>query len=64
MDSRWITVVGVVDDVSDTRAGQPADGILYLPYAQFNPEIVPVALMIRGSGELANLIAPLRQAIL
>jgi putative ABC transport system permease protein len=64
VDPRWITIVGVVDDVSDIRVGQPADGILYVPYAQFNPEIAPVALMVRSDRDVATLTASVRRAIL
>jgi putative ABC transport system permease protein len=64
VDPRWITIVGVVNDVSDIRVGQPADGILYMPYAQFNPDIAPVALMVRSGGDLDALSTPVRRAIL
>ncbi|HEY7499169.1 MAG TPA: ABC transporter permease [Vicinamibacterales bacterium] len=64
VDPRWITIVGVADDVSDIRVGQPPDGILYMPYAQFNPDIAPVALMVRGDGDPDALAAPVRRAIL
>lgn len=64
VDPRWITIVGVADDVSDIRVGQPPDGILYVPYAQFNPEIAPIALMVRSDGDVAALTTPVRRAIL
>jgi putative ABC transport system permease protein len=47
LDTRWMTVVGVVDDVADIRVGQAAEPIVYTAYAQFNVEVTPVALILR-----------------
>jgi putative ABC transport system permease protein len=58
-----ITVVGVVDDVSDVSVTQAPEPTLYLPWAQNNNFNVPVAFVIRAGVDPA-LIAPAVRGVL
>jgi putative ABC transport system permease protein len=59
----WMTVVGMVKDVKEDltnfRINRP---VWYVPYAQFENEF-PVNLVIRTSGDPANLASAVRDAI-
>ncbi len=58
-----ITIVGVVDDVSDVTAAEPADSAFYVPWAQNNNFGVPVAFVVRTGVEPSSLIPALREAL-
>jgi putative ABC transport system permease protein len=58
-----ITVVGVVDDVSDVSVTQAPEPTLYLPWAQNNNANVPVAFVIR-SGPDPVAVAPAVRGVL
>lgn len=58
-----ITVIGVVDDVSDVSVTQAPEPTLYLPWAQNNNFNVPVAFVIRTGVDPAS-IAPAVRGVL
>jgi putative ABC transport system permease protein len=58
-----VTIVGVVDDVSDVTVTQQSDATLYLPWAQNNNFGVPVAFVIRTSVDPASLLPAVRNAL-
>ena len=58
-----LTIVGIVDDVSDVTAGQEAGATVYLPWAQNNNVGVPVAFVIRTAVEPSSLIGSVRQTL-
>jgi putative ABC transport system permease protein len=60
---RWTTVVGVVEDVSDVGLGQMPEATLYVPYAQANNAVAPIALVVRTSGPPLASVAAVRAAI-
>ncbi len=53
-----LTVVGVVDDVSDVSVTEAPEPTLYLPWAQNNNSNTPVAFVIRTAVDPAS-VAPL-----
>jgi predicted permease len=60
-ESVWRTVVGVVADIRNDDADQPALPYLYVPLAQ--EPIRTVSLALRAANDPAGLAEPLRQAI-
>jgi predicted permease len=58
-----LTIVGVVDDVSDVTATQTADATLYVAWAQNNNFGVPVAFVIRAAVDPASLLPGVREAV-
>ncbi len=58
-----VTIVGVVDDVSDVTVTEPAEPTLYLNWAQNNNFGVPVAFVIRTAVEPTSLIPAVREAV-
>ena len=54
-------VVGVVGDVQYAGLGAPADGAVYLPYAQRAFQVM--YLVVRTAGDPAGMAAPVRRAI-
>jgi putative ABC transport system permease protein len=58
-----LTIVGVVDDVSDVTVTAPPEPTLYLPWAQNNNFGVPVAFVIRTAVDPESLIPAVRAAL-
>ena len=58
-----MTVVGVVDDVSDVDLLQPAQPTLYAAWTQTANVAFPMGLILKTSGEPEALAQPLRAAI-
>jgi putative ABC transport system permease protein len=58
-----LTVVGVVDDVSDVSVTEAPEPTLYLPWAQNNNSNIPVAFVIRTAVDPAS-VAPLVRGVL
>jgi hypothetical protein len=62
--SPWITVIGVVGDVSDGGFGQAPLETLYAAYAQQNNTNAPATLVVRRAGDSAAVVAGIRAAVL
>jgi ABC-type antimicrobial peptide transport system permease subunit len=60
---RWLTVVGVVGDVSDVSLGQPPAPTVYVSFDQNNVAITPVSLVIRTQGDPLSFVGPVRAAV-
>jgi putative ABC transport system permease protein len=58
-----LTIVGVVDDVSDVTVTEPPEPTLYLPWAQNNNSGVPVAFVIRTAADPVSLAPAVREAL-
>ena len=58
-----LTIVGVVDDVSDVSVTQSPVPLLYLPWAQNNNSSVPIAFVIRSSVDPASLLPQVREVV-
>jgi putative ABC transport system permease protein len=58
-----VTVVGVVDDVSDVTVTEQAEPTFYVPWAQNNNFGVPVAFVIRTAVEPSSLVPAVRQTL-
>jgi putative ABC transport system permease protein len=58
-----VTIVGVVDDVSDVTVTEPPEPTLYLPWAQSNNFGVPVAFVIKTAVDPESLIPAVRAAL-
>ena len=58
-----LTIVGVVDDVSDVSVTQRRSRLLYLPWAQNNNSGVPIAFVIRTPVDPASLLPPVREVV-
>ena len=58
-----LTIVGVVDDVSDVSVTEPAEATLYLPWAQNNNSGMPVAFVIRTAVDPASLVPAVRDSV-
>jgi putative ABC transport system permease protein len=56
-----MTVVGVVDDVSDVRTTEAPEPTLYLPFMQSNNPNTPIAFVIRTSVDPVSLVPAVRQ---
>jgi putative ABC transport system permease protein len=54
---RWVTVVGVVGDVSDVGFSEPPAPTIYITFNQNNVAITPVSLVIRTSRTAADPLA-------
>jgi putative ABC transport system permease protein len=61
---RWLTVVGVVGDVSDVGFSQPPAPTVYITFDQNNVAITPVSLVVRTRGEPLALARAVRDAVL
>ena len=61
--SAWMTVVGVVDDVSDVDLLQPAGPTVYAAWTQTANVAFPMALLLRTTGAPEALAPQLRAAI-
>ena len=59
----WMTVVGVVDEVSDVDLLQPPEPTLYAAWTQTANVAFPMALVLRSAGEPEALAPALRAAI-
>jgi putative ABC transport system permease protein len=59
----WMTIVGVVDEVSDVDLLQPPEPTLYAAWTQTANVAFPMALVLRTSGEPDALAPLLRAAI-
>ena len=59
----WITVVGVVDDVSDVGLGQAPEGTVYIAFAQNNNPTVPIGLVVRTAPDPLALVQAVRAAV-
>jgi putative ABC transport system permease protein len=60
---RWLTVIGVVDDVSDVGFTQPPGATIYIPFSQNNVAITPVSLVLRTDGDPLRLANAVRTAV-
>jgi putative ABC transport system permease protein len=58
----WLTVVGVVDDVSDVGLQQAPEGTIYTAYAQGSVAAAPVAFVARTRGEPLAAVGAVRAA--
>jgi predicted permease len=58
-----VTIVGVVDDVSDVTAAGQAGPTLYLPWSQSNNFGVPVAFVIRTAVAPSSLVPAVRETL-
>jgi ABC-type antimicrobial peptide transport system permease subunit len=58
-----VTIVGVVDDVSDVTVTAQPEATLYLPWAQNSNSGVPVAFVIRTAVDPASLAPAVREAV-
>ena len=61
---RWLTVIGVVGEVSDVGFSQPPAPTIYISFDQNNVAITPVSLVIRTAGEPLAMTAAVRAAVL
>jgi putative ABC transport system permease protein len=61
---RWLTVIGVVDDVTDAGFSQPPAATVYISFYQNNVAITPVSLVIRTSREPLGMTRDVRAAVL
>jgi putative ABC transport system permease protein len=61
---RWLTVIGVVDDVSDVGFSQPPGPTVYIAFSQNNVAITPVSLVLRTNGDPLSLASAVRAAVL
>ena len=59
----WLTVIGVVDDVSDVGLQQAPEGTIYTAYAQGSVNAAPVAFVIRTKGDPLGAVASVRAAV-
>jgi hypothetical protein len=59
----WMTVVGVVDDVSDVDLLQPPSPTLYAAWTQTANVAFPMGLVLRTPGDPEALAQPLRAAV-
>jgi predicted permease len=62
--TRWLTIVGVAPEVQYEEFGeQTSQSVLhvYVPYAHVAPRVM--ALLVRGPGPAAALVAPIRRAM-
>ncbi|HXI30642.1 MAG TPA: FtsX-like permease family protein, partial [Vicinamibacterales bacterium] len=59
----WMTVVGVVDDVSDVDLLQPPSPTLYAAWTQTANVAFPMGLVLRTAGDPEALAQPLRAAV-
>ena len=57
------TIVGVVDDARDVSLTQAPEPTLYLPWAQNNNTVNPVALVIRTNLEPTSIVPAVREAL-
>ena len=60
---RWLTVVGVVGDVSDVGFSQPPAPTVYISFDQNNVAITPVSLVVRTKGDPLALVPSVRAAV-
>lgn len=58
-----VTIVGVVDDVSDVTVTEPAEPTFYVAWAQNNAPGVPIAFVIRTAVDPASLLPSVREAV-
>ena len=58
-----VTIVGVVDDVSDVSVTQSPEPLLYLPWAQNNNSGVPIAFVIKTTVDPASLLPQVREVV-
>jgi putative ABC transport system permease protein len=59
----WMTVIGVVDDVSDVDLLQPPEPTVYAAWSQTANVAFPMGLVLRTSGEPEALAPALREAV-
>ncbi len=61
--TKWLTVVGVVGDVSDVDLLQPPEPTLYAPWAQTSNTNFPIALVIRTAGNSLDVASAVRSVV-
>ena len=59
----WVTIVGIVEDVSDVGFGQPQVATLYIPWGQNNVATAPVGLVIRTASDPVAITSGVRAAV-
>jgi len=60
---QWLTIVGVVDDVSDVGLGQAPEGTFYMAYAQNNAAAAPIGMVVRTQSDPLTMVAAVRAAV-
>ena len=60
---RFLTVVGVVGDVSDVGFSQPPEPTVYVSFDQNNVAVTPVSLVVRTKGDPLALVPAVRAAV-
>jgi putative ABC transport system permease protein len=60
---RFLTVVGVVADVSDVGFSQPPAPTVYISFDQNNVAITPVSLVVRTTGDPLAMVPAIRAAV-
>lgn len=60
---RWLTVVGVVGDVSDVGFSQRPAPTVYVSFDQNNVAITPVSLVVRTKGDPLAMVPAVRGAV-
>ncbi len=58
--TKWLTVVGVVGDVSDVDLLLPPEPTLYAPWAQTSNTNFPIGLVIRTAGNPLDIVSAVR----
>jgi predicted permease len=61
--TKWLTVVGVVADVSDVDLLQPPEPTLYAPWAQTSNTNFPIGLVVRTAGNPLDVAPSLRAVV-
>jgi putative ABC transport system permease protein len=61
---RWLTVIGVVGDVSDVGFAQRPGPTIYISFDQNNVAITPVSIVIRTAGDPLAMTNTVRAAVL
>jgi predicted permease len=62
-DAPWMTVIGVVRDITDAGAGVEIGPTLYVAYLQQNTPTARVTLVARVRGEPSTLVRGIREAV-
>jgi putative ABC transport system permease protein len=63
IDAPWLTVVGVVREVTDSGLASPIGATFYVPYLQQNTPTARVTLVVRTHGDPTAYAATIQQAV-
>ena len=61
--TEWMTVVGIVGDVQDVALTEGPDPTLYVSQNQHLPTVLPTALVVRTSGDMAAAARQIRASL-